>query len=179
MYAMFTQIKTATKEHSPEELKTEYLENLANLLHREFYGMSITPAMQYQAVLVIERYRVNFLAQHCNSDLVAYGEVQVNFDKGMLNVISAGILTRKELLEIEAQAKLDREIALADAEHEKILQRRYASLLNRRRKLYTKYKHKLTPGIASIWDTFSEIQQYAILKDISYAERHPNTVQEP
>lgn len=169
---MFISSKFATKEENPEVLKAIYLENLQDLLNRQFYGMSITPSMKDQVVRLIERYRADFLEQHRHSGLLAHGEVQVNFDKSMLNVISAEIITREEWLEIKAQAVLDREIAIVDAEREKMMQRRYNSLLNRRRKLHAKYKNKLTPGIASIWDTLSEIQQYVILKDISYAERH-------
>ena len=51
-------------------------------------------------------------------------------------------------------------------------QKQETNMLRAHRKLMRRHAQKIPPATAAIWETLYVGQQYAILKDIDYAERH-------
>lgn len=174
-----SELKFNSSEYDDREVVATYAENLSALLYRNFYGVPLTIEMQYQIKSVVEQYRTDFLAQH--RGFKSYGDVVITSKSGGLSV-TAEIKTVEELREIEKLARRDRETAIATAkvavESARATQSRYASMLRRRRKLYRRYKQKLPYGVSTIWNTLTKAQQYAILKDIAYEDRHATTAKD-
>lgn len=110
-----------------------------------------------------------------NPGFIADGDVCVSVNGGNVSVkadvISIQAQSEREYnyrMRMELLEELDKKNKADDAE----MARREANMQRLLRKLLRLHADARSPAIMSIWDTLSEGQQYAIMKDIDYRERH-------
>lgn len=119
------------------------------------------------AVAIAQR---EFLHEH--SDYSSCGPIRVTLDQSGCMGVSAPICTIGSQIEERNRQKAARD--LVEWEHQREIDRakREAEMLRRHKKLMVKYANAIPPSTASIWDSLTTGQQYAILKDIDYSARH-------
>jgi hypothetical protein len=141
-----------------------------------FHDALITQATLCQIKDEVNRVQQEYLAWHPN--LVAAHEPHVGLTYNNHLYIEAPIITVKEKFELDSQtAEGER---LLKALHKqlddqiKLEARRQRRMLKMHKKLEAKHLDNIPPATRAIWDTLTEPQQYAILKDFDYNYRHKN-----
>jgi hypothetical protein len=110
-----------------------------------------------------------------NAGFVAHGEVIINYD-GYRVRVWAKVMTVEEKAArdqlIRDREELIAELEAHQAELDAHTDRRHASMIRNLRKLMRRHADDRSPAIMSIWDTLSDGQKYAIMRDIDYRVRH-------
>lgn len=160
----------------------DMLENAADEYNRildrvavQFVGTALTSQALVALKSAVEQAQANFLGEH--PDYVQERQIRVVQEPFGNVAIDAPICSRMEKLEQDHEQS-EREKLIAEMEARAEIDRkreakRMAHMLRRRRRLARKHLDKVPPNTRRIWDSLSEAQQYAILKDIDYLVRHP------
>lgn len=139
-----------------------------------FIGHLYTRDTQSKLMAAIIAEQCAFLTEY--PGYVAPYPPAIHTESGSHLFVDAPIVTIVEKNEMERRQREADEILhqineqiTADIEEKR---RRYISMMRRYRRLMRRHGDQIPPSTRRVWGTLSEVQQYAILKDIDYAARH-------